>query len=326
MQRRSKLVGRFAPSPTGRMHLGNIWAALLAWLAVRSADGVMILRVEDLDPERSKKSYSQQLMKDLDWLGLDWDEGPDCGGLFVPYYQSERFERYDAAFRRLVENGHVYPCFCSREERNAVSAPHRGEQTGIISDPCLKMGSYQRQIAMDTRRHTWRLRNHGEEINFLDLNYGEFRHRLNMAQDHVVLRRSDGVYAYPLAVVADDGEMEVNQVVRGADLLTSTPVQLYLMDLLGYKRPQYGHVPLLVDVHGHRLSKRQKSLDLGALIASGWTADGIIGFLAHQAGFLDEMEPVKARELVDRFDWGVLGTQDVILREEDLAQIRQSHD
>ncbi len=326
MQRRSKLVGRFAPSPTGRMHLGNIWAALLAWLAVRSADGVMILRVEDLDPERSKKSYSQQLMKDLDWLGLDWDEGPDCGGLFVPYYQSERFERYDAAFRRLVENGHAYPCFCSREERNAASAPHRGEQTGIISDPCLKMGSFQRKIAMDTRRHTWRLQNHGEEINFLDLNYGEFRHRLNMAQDHVVLRRSDGVYAYPLAVVADDGEMEVNQVVRGADLLTSTPVQLYLMDLLGYKRPQYGHVPLLVDVHGHRLSKRQKSLDLGALIASGWTADGIIGFLAHQAGFLDEMEPVKARELVDCFDWGVLGTQDVILREEDLAQIRQSHD
>jgi glutamyl-tRNA synthetase len=308
------------------MHLGNIWAALLAWLAVRSADGVMILRVEDLDPERSKKSYSQQLMKDLDWLGLDWDEGPDCGGLFVPYYQSERFELYDAAFRKLVENGHAYPCFCSREERNAASAPHRGEQTGIISDPCLKMGSFQRQIAMDTRRHTWRLQNHGEEINFLDLNYGEFRHRLNMAQDHVVLRRSDGVYAYPLAVVADDGEMEVNQVVRGADLLTSTPVQLYLMDLLGYKRPQYGHVPLLVDVHGHRLSKRQKSLDLGALIASGWTAEGIIGFLAYQAGYLDEMEPVKARDLVDRFDWGVLGTQDVILREEDLAQIRQSHD
>jgi glutamyl-tRNA synthetase len=307
------------------MHLGNIWAALLAWLAVRSADGVMILRVEDLDPERSKKSYSEQLKKDLDWLGLDWDEGPDCGGLFGPYYQSERYERYDAAFRKLVESGHAYPCFCSREERNAASAPHRGEQTGIISDPCLKMGSFQRQIALGTRRHTWRLQNQGEEIRFLDLNYGEIRHRLNMAQDHVVLRRSDGVYAYPLAVVADDGDMEITQVVRGSDLLISTPVQLYLMDLLGYRRPHYGHVPLLVDIHGHRLSKRQKSLDLGALIASGWTAEGIIGFLAYQAGFLDEMEPVKAHELVDRFEWGILGTQDVILREDELAQIRRIH-
>lgn len=322
MQRRSKLVGRFAPSPTGRMHLGNVWAALLAWLAVRSADGVMILRVEDLDPERSKKSYSEQLMKDLDWLGLDWDEGPDCGGLFEPYFQSERFERYDAAFRKLVESGHAYPCFCSREERNAASAPHRGEQTGIIADPCLEMSALQRQIALDTRRHTWRLQNQGEEIRFLDLNYGEFRHRLNMAQDHVVLRRSDGVYAYPLAVVADDGDMEVTQVVRGSDLLISTPVQLYLMDLLGYKRPQYGHVPLLVDAHGHRLSKRQKSLDLGALIASGWTAEGIIGFLAFQAGFLDEIQPVKARELVSRFDWGIIGTQDLVIEETAMVRIR----
>lgn len=322
MQRRSKFVGRFAPSPTGRMHLGNIWAALLAWLAVRSTDGVMILRVEDLDPERSKKTYSEQLMKDLDWLGLDWDEGPDCGGLYGPYFQSERFERYDAAFRKLVESGHAYPCFCSREERNAASAPHRGEQTGIISDPCLELSSLQRQIALDTRRHTWRLQNQGEEIYFSDLNYGDLRHRLNMAQDHVVLRRSDGVYAYPLAVVADDGEMEVTQVVRGSDLLTSTPVQLYLMDLLGYQRPRYGHVPLLVDVHGHRLSKRQKSLDLGALIAAGWTAEGIIGFLACQAGFSNEIAPVKARDLLDRFNWGIIGTQDLVLLEEALARVR----
>lgn len=322
MQRRSKLVGRFAPSPTGRMHLGNIWAALLAWLAVRSQDGVMILRVEDLDPERSQKSYSEQLMKDLDWLGLDWDEGPGCGGIFAPYYQSERFGRYDVAFRRLLESGHAYPCFCSREERNAASAPHRGEQTGIISDPCLEMSALQRQIALDTRRHTWRLQNHGEEIRFSDMNYGDFMHRLDMAQDHVVLKRSDGVYAYPLAVVADDGEMEVTQVVRGSDLLISTPVQLYLMDLLGYKRPRYGHVPLLVDIHGHRLSKRQKSLDLGALIAAGWTAEGIIGFLAYQAGFANEIAPVKARELLDRFNWGIIGTQDLVLSEEALARAR----
>jgi len=304
------------------MHLGNIWAALLAWLAVRSAGGVMILRVEDLDPQRSRKDYAEQLMKDLDWLGLDWDEGPDRSAPYRPYYQSERYERYNLAFHKLVENGQAYPCFCSREERNAASAPHRGEQTGIISDPCLRLSDAQRQIALAARRHAWRLRNQGEPIDFLDLNYGAVHHRLNMAQDYVVLRRSDGVFAYPLAVVADDGEMEVTQVVRGSDLLDSTPVQLYLMDLLGFQRPTYGHVPLLVDAHGHRLSKRQKSLDLGALISDGWNADSILGYLAYRAGFLDEIFPVKASELTNLFNWKVLGTVDLVLKEAELAKAK----
>ena len=184
------------------------------------------------------------------------------------------------------------------------------------------MSEAQRQKALASRRYTWRLQNHGEVIAFNDLNYGAAHHHLDMAQDHVVLRRSDGVFAYPLAVVADDGDMGITQVVRGSDLLASTPVQLYLMDLLGYKRPTYGHVPLLVDVHGHRLSKRQKSLDLGCLIEAGWTAEGILGFLAYEAGFLDEIQPVKARELVGCFDWVKIGTKDLVLEEEALTKAK----
>lgn len=322
MRYRSKPVGRFAPSPTGRMHLGNLWAALLAWLSIRSEGGTMILRMEDLDPDRSKTAYADQLMKDLIWLGLDWDEGPDAGGDRGPYIQSERQSQYQCALEKLIEGGWAYPCFCSREERMAVSAPHRGETTGIAADPCLLMNEDQRRTAQKTRRHTWRLRNEQEEIAFADLNYGERRHRLDMAQDHVVLRRSDGVFAYPLAVVADDGAMGVTQVVRGSDLLDSTAVQLYLMDLLGCPRPVYGHVPLLVDVKGHRLSKRQKSMDLGAMMASGWTPEHLIGYLGFRAGFIKALEPVRAADMVGRFDWKTIGKADVVITEEDLASAR----
>ncbi|SCZ79297.1 tRNA glutamyl-Q(34) synthetase GluQRS [Acidaminobacter hydrogenoformans] len=322
MYKRSLPVGRFAPSPTGRMHFGNIWAALLAWLSTRSEGGTMILRMEDLDPDRSKKSFGDQLMKDLIWLGLDWDEGPDAGGDYGPYIQNERQNLYQSAFEKLVECGRAYPCFCSREERTAASAPHRGETTGIPEDPCLLMPESQRQVALQTRRHTWRLNNEHEEIVFTDLNYGEQRHQLDMARDHVVLRRSDGVFAYPLAVVVDDGAMGVTQVVRGSDLLDSTAVQLYLMDLLGYPRPAYGHVPLLVDAQGHRLSKRQKSMDLGAMMASGWTPEQLIGYLGFRAGFTKVLEPVRAADLVGVFDWKTIGKEDVVIDEEDLASAR----
>jgi glutamyl-tRNA synthetase len=303
------------------MHLGNVWAALMAWLSVRSGGGAMILRVEDLDPERSKPEFAAQLMKDLKWLGLDWDEGPDVGGKFSPYFQGQRSDQYEAAFHQLVEQGHAYPCFCTREERAAASAPHRGEMTGLYSDPCLELSTEAGKAIQNNRRCTWRLRTHAESIVFTDLNFGCQRHRLNIERDHVVLKRSDGVFAYPLAVVADDGAMGVTQVVRGSDLLESTPVQLHLMDLLGYDRPVYGHVPLLVDEAGRRLSKRQKSLDLGRLSKAGWSAEGLIGFLAWRAGFIPEFEPLKACELVGGFAWETIGKADLVISLDEMEKM-----
>ena len=320
MVRRSNPVGRFAPSPTGRMHLGNLWSALMAWLAIRSEGGQMILRIEDLDPDRSKGPYAQQLIADLKWLGLDWDYGPERTQGTFSYYQSERQDHYRQAFERLVAQDAAYPCFCTREERTAASAPHRGEITGLDADPCLNLSAEARMDKMRRQRHTWRLKVQGEIMTFTDLNFGPVTHLLTMAQDQVVLRRSDGVFAYPLAVVADDGAMGVTQVVRGSDLLMSTPVQLHLMDLLGYERPAYGHVPLLVDEAGYRLSKRQKSMDLGALVQAGWTGEGLLGYLACCGGLIDSFEPVQASELIDRFSWSALGTSDITVKASLLAE------
>lgn len=294
--------GRFAPSPSGRMHLGNLFSALLAWLSVRRAGGRMVLRIEDLDPERCREEYARQLADDLRWLGLDWDEGYDVGGPHGPYRQSERTACYAAAFHALEAQGLIYPCYCTRAERLAASAPHRSDGQAVYAGTCRRLSEAERAQLERTRRPAWRVRVPDEVITVDDGLQGRYAQPLARDCGDFILRRSDGVYAYQLAVVCDDAAMQVSQVVRGRDLLDSTPRQMYLYRLMGWKIPEFYHVPLLLAPDGRRLSKREKDLDMGAL-RQRFTPEELVGLLAFWAGQLERPEPVAAAELVREFDW-----------------------
>ena len=294
--------GRFAPSPSGRMHLGNLWSALLAWLSARSQGGEMVLRLEDLDPDRCTRAWCDQVMRDLEWLGLTWDN--------EPVYQSERTAVYAQAFRALEERGLIYPCYCTRAERLAASAPHRSDGQTIYDGRCSRLTEAEREALSQTRRPAWRVKVGQEPITFCDFLYGEYKEDLKTDCGDFILRRSDGVYAYQLAVVADDAAMGVTQVVRGSDLLSSTPRQIYLQRLLGLPEPEYGHVPLLLAADGRRLAKRDRDQELGEL-QSRYTAPELLGRLAHLAGLIPEPAPITAQQLIPLFSWEKLPRQDL---------------
>ena len=300
--------GRFAPSPSGRMHLGNVFAALLAWLDVRSLGGELILRMEDLDPDRCRPEYIAQAAEDLRWLGLDWDLGWQPGE--TAYCQSHRTSYYEAAFAQLERSRLVYPCYCSRKERLSASAPHASDGTRIYSGRCRSLTPEPRaEKEREGRRPAWRIQVPAETISFLDGNYGLQSERLDLDCGDFILRRSDGVYAYQLAVSEDDGRMGVTRVVRGCDLLSSAPRQIWLMRLLGYEPPSYCHVPLLLSGDGRRLSKRDRDLDLRQL-RQHWKPEDIVGRLAFLAGLIDRPEAVSAQELIPLFSWDKVGTED----------------
>ena len=294
--------GRFAPSPSGRMHLGNLWSALLAWLSARSQGGEMVLRLEDLDPDRCTRAWCDQVMRDLEWLGLTWDN--------EPVYQSERTAVYAEAFHALEERGLIYPCYCTRAERLAASAPHRSDGQTIYDGRCSRLTEAEREALSQTRRPAWRVKVGQESITFCDFLYGEYKEDLKTDCGDFILRRSDGVYAYQLAVVADDAAIGVTQVVRGSDLLSSTPRQIYLQRLLGLPEPEYGHVPLLLAADGRRLAKRDRDQELGEL-QSGYTAPELLGHLAHLAGLIPEPAPITAQQLVPLFSWEKLTREDL---------------
>ena len=296
------VVGRFAPSPSGRMHLGNVFSALLAWLSVRSAGGKMILRIEDLDPDRCRPEYAAQLRRDLEWLGLDWDEEQ------TP--QSQRTEAYAEAFARLD----TYPCYCSRNELHAASAPHASDGAVIYAGTCRDLTAAER--AAKTRRPAWRVRVPDEEVSFVDGLQGEVRENLARECGDFILRRSDGVFDYQLAVVLDDIAMGVTQVVRGRDLLSSTPRQMYRYRLFGASPPQYIHVPLLLARDGRRLSKREHDLDLGALRARGFSGEEIVGRVAYLAGLLPHPRPARPRDLLPLFSWEKVPKENLVLPED----------
>ncbi|MDD6967810.1 MAG: tRNA glutamyl-Q(34) synthetase GluQRS [Firmicutes bacterium] len=285
-------VGRFAPTPSGRMHLGNVFAALIAWASVRSRGGEMVLRMEDLDTQRTSLEYASQLRGDLAWLGLDYDrETPP---------QSQRSEVYDRYFERLKELGLLYPCYCTRSQLHSVNAPHLSDGTYVYPGTCRDL-SEEMRAAMN-RPPAWRVRVPDRQWEFCDLVQGEYR--LNLATDcgDMVVRRADGVYVYQLAVTVDDGEAGVTEVVRGMDLLSSAPRQMYLQELFGFPHPAYGHVPMLLAPDGRRLSKRDRDLDLGQL--QKWvSAQEVIGTLAYSAGLIDQNTAISAKELASVFDW-----------------------
>lgn len=286
------VVGRFAPSPSGRMHLGNVFTAFLAWCSVRAQDGRMILRIEDLDPDRCRKEYAAQLREDLLWLGLDWDAEQ------TP--QSQRTQAYREQFDRLEKMGLLYPCYCTRDALHAASAPHASDGTPVYSGTCRSLSEQQR--ARMTRKPAWRVRVPNEEISFADGLQGEYRENLERDCGDFIVRRSDGVYAYQLAVVTDDAQANVSQIVRGRDLLGSTPRQIFLQKTLGFSQPQYFHVPLLVAADGRRLSKRERDLDMGAL-KTRYCPQELLGYLAFLAGLQEEPAPLSAEKAVEIFSW-----------------------
>ena len=274
------------------MHLGNVFSALLAWLSVRSRGGRMILRMEDLDPDRCRPEYMETLRDDLDWIGLDWDAEQ------TP--QSRRTDAYRAEFEKLSQLGLVYPCYCSRAELHAASAPHASDGTAIYAGTCRNLTPEER--AQKTRRPAWRVRVPEEEISFHDRLQGDYMENLARDCGDFIVRRSDGVYAYQLAVVTDDAEGGVTEIVRGRDLLSSTPRQIWLQRMLGFPEPEYCHVPLLVAPDGRRLSKRERDLDLGAL-RQLYTPEELLGKLAALANLQPEAAPVRAWELASWFSW-----------------------
>lgn len=296
----SGVCGRFAPSPSGRMHLGNVFCALLAWLSARAEGGRFILRIEDLDAQRCSPEYARLLEDDLAWLGLDWDEGGQAGGPNAPYFQSECGALYEAALRAVAERARVYPCFCSRADLHTASAPHLSDGTVRYNGRCARLSPEETSALARRRRPALRVAVPDEEIAFRDGCRGAYVQNLARECGDFILRRSDGDFAYQLAVVADDARMGVTQVVRGGDLLASTPRQIYLQRLLGLPTPDYFHTPLLTTPEGTRLSKREQSLGMDALRAR-FTPERLTGWLAFLAGQQPSPEPVRARTLVARF-------------------------
>lgn len=295
--------GRFAPSPTGRMHLGNVWAALLSYLSVKAKGGTWILRHEDLDPQRSKMEYARQIEDDLLWLGLQWDEGGlDDVGPHAPYCQSRRTEHYAALFEELRRKGMLYPCHCRRADLLAASAPHASDGTPVYAGTCRpetmpKLSSPEELIGSAVR--LW-VRDVDVEVD--DMLFGKKSFPMDSESGDFVVRRADGTYAYQLAVVADDMAMGVTEVVRGCDLLSSAARQIYLYGLLGHVAPKYGHIPLLCNEAGQRLSKRDRSLSMEEL-RKHYSPRQIIGRLAFMSGLSDKPEDISPQEFIPLFSW-----------------------
>jgi len=291
------IVGRLAPSPTGYLHLGNAWSFLWTWLSCRQQNGKLILRIEDIDPIRSTQAFAHEIERDLHWLGLEWDG--------LPIFQSTRSQLYDNALKKLDKLGRIYPCYCTRKElRDIAGAPHVGDCGAPYPGTCRHLTLEQRSQKELMGRHPCiRLNTEGlHTYQFNDGICGPQSKTVEECGGDFALRRSDGVWSYQLAVSVDDGTLGVNQVVRGQDILPSTPRQIALLELLGYKIPSYAHIPLLCDSQGNRLAKRHESLSLRSLRDSGYSAEQIIGILAYTAGFISKPCPTSLHDLLSIFD------------------------
>ena len=294
------MSGRFAPSPTGRMHLGNVFCALLSWLSAKSKGGDWRLRIEDLDPQRSRRDFAMQLQEDLLWLGLPWD------GEVV--WQSQRDDIYEHYLRQLQDAGLTYPCFCTRADIMATQAPHETDGRIVYAGTCR--GKILDEMDKNTPAAV-RFMVPDEVITFHDGHYGEQRVNLAKHCGDYILRRKDGAWAYQLAVVVDDALMGITEIVRGRDLLLSTPQQLHLYRILGFPEPTFFHHPLLINENGQRLCKRDLSMDIGILREKHKNPDEIVGFLAFLAGLLPSPTPLNPRALLPLFTWQNVPTQDI---------------
>ena len=296
------MKGRFAPSPTGYIHLGNVWIALLSYISTRQQKGTYVVRMEDIDLQRSKRELGEALLDDLEWLGFEWDEGPRIGGSESTYWQSERQEYYANILECLALEKLIYPCFCNRARLQSIaSAPHVGEVVHRYDGHCRHIDEEEVKALFAEKDPSLRLSIDSCDIEFTDRWQGVQHIHLEGELDDYVLRRGDGMYAYNLAVVLDDIAMGITEVIRGDDLLDTTGQQIYLYKTLqqclhskNITVPSYGHAPLLIDSEGHRLSKRQKSITIRELRDNQWSANRILGELAIVGGL------VKANTLHNR--------------------------
>lgn len=300
--------GRFAPSPTGRMHLGNVYAALLSWLSAKSKGGEWVLRIEDIDPARSKQEFADRIMDDLEWLGMTWDGEVT--------YQSKRQDIYEHYFDLLRKENLLYPCFCSRADLLATQAPHESDGRVVYKGTCrnLRPAEYPQNITP-----AWRMRVPDETIETTDGHYGTYRVHLPTEIGDFIVRRKDGAFAYQLVVVVDDLLTGITEAVRGRDLLLSTPQQLFMaqtlrnLDTNTFQKVSYIHFPLLINKTGQRLSKRDKSLDMGVL-REQHNAKDIIGFIAHLSGITPTQQPITPQELLPLFKWEKVPRVDVLIQ------------
>lgn len=314
--------GRFAPTPSGPMHLGNALTALLAWLQIRSAKGQFILRIEDIDRQRSKPEHVRQIIEDLRWLGLDWDEGPDIGGPYGPYAQSEREPLYREQLARLLAQGWLYPCYCSRAELHGIAnAPHGlGSEGPVYPGTCRNLTEPEQLAKAVHKRPSLRFRLPADMTCFHDLVMGRQQFPPGAGGDFVV-SRADGMIGYQLAVVVDDAAMAVTDVLRGLDLLDSTPRQLQLYAALGLTTPRFAHVPLLCGQDGQRLSKRHGSVSLAGLRAAGVPPERIVGRLGALAGLDESPEPRTAADWIGAFDPVKLSARPLLLSQRMLDEL-----
>jgi glutamyl-tRNA synthetase len=290
--------GRYAPSPTGFLHLGNARTALAAWLHTRSQGGHFVLRIEDLDSQRSKPEFIKANIDELRWLGLDWDEGPDVGGEYAPYIQSQRREGYQEALEYLQKHNDLFECYLSRKDlQDLASAPHEkmtvyGQRERALNE------AIREQKKLEHKPPSLRFKVKSQTLRFTDLLQGDQLFSAVNDVGNFVVKRADGEWAYQLAVVVDDILMNINEVVRGDDLLNSTAAQLLLYEALNKPAPSFMHVPLLADQTGQRMSKRKGSLTLSAIKAEGIKPERLVGLLAFSLGFLDRQKEVEARDLI----------------------------
>lgn len=294
MGRDGRIVGRIAPSPSGLMHLGNAFSALLAWAFARSENGEFVVRLENLDERCQNPAYVKGVLDDLRWLGIEWDG--------EPFVQTERVAAYEVALGHIADKAELYPCFCSRADLHAASAPHASDGTPLYAGTCYRMDASERATLATERRFALRLHVPDETISFVDAIQGPYAQQLASECGDFVLRRSDGVFAYQLVCVVDDIASGITQVVRGRDLLPSTPRQILLYELLDAPIPKFAHHPLLLANDGRRLSKRDGDSTIAGMREHGITPQAIIGYLAHLAGQVEAGECMNASELLDIFD------------------------
>ncbi len=297
-------VGRFAPTPSGYLHPGNLMCALIAYLSVRHAGGRFLLRIEDLDKPRCPDHLIQDTLSDLTYLSIRWDE--------PPLYQSSRTSIYEHAFQMLRDSGVIYPCFCTRNELHAALAPHPGDTTFIYSGKCSHLTPEQVQSLSAIRKPAMRLRVPDRVFSFTDRLQGLVSQSLQEEVGDFIVRRSDGVYGYQLAVVVDDAMSGMTEIVRGRDILSSTPRQIYLQELLHLPTPAYYHVPLLSDGSGKKMSKRNQAISLREL-SHRYTQPQLLGFLAYCAGLLPEYRETTMDSLISSFDWSLIRHDDFVI-------------
>ena len=314
---------RFAPSPTGELHIGGARTAIYNWAFARANDGDFILRIEDTDPERSTEENKQIILRAMRWLGLDWDEGPEVGGDHGPYLQTERFDTYADALERLKERGMVYPCFCTKEqldEKRTTAEATEGGYSGY-DRTCRSLSAEEAQARIDAGEpHVWRLKvplGHGP-IEFDDAVYGHMSFPADVMDD-MILVRSDGTPTYNFAVVCDDALMNISHVIRGDDHLSNTPRQILIYEALGYDVPVFAHLPMILGSDGRKLSKRRNATSVEQYKEMGYLPDTLINFLALLGWSLDGETTIIDRDTLCReFSLDRVTRKDAILDEEKL--------